>query len=284
MNQKKKNKIGYYIIGILITILFLIPFLWMIFLSFKDNFGIFSNPFSLPESFDLSLYVETYKQASLGRLFLNSLEITVISAGISMILVFISSYAIARLIHRGRKFNDFIYFFFLAGTAVPVFAQLMTIYKMTVQIGQTIPLFGIGSIWSLLMPYIALQIPFLTMVLVGGLRSVPLELEEAAIMDGASLFQVMFQIVLPTIKPVFMTALVLNFMGIWNEYPVASILLEGMETYTIPLATSLFKVNYTSDYGAMLRATTMLVIPQLTFFMIFQKNIMEGVATSGLKG
>lgn len=284
MIQKKKKAIGYYTAGVFITILFLVPFIWMIFLSFKDNYGIFSNPFSLPESFDLSLYVETYKQANLGRLFINSLEISVVSAGISMILIFISSYAIARLIHRGNKLNDFLYFFFIAGTAVPVFAQLMTIYQMTAKIGETIPLFGLGSIWSLLMPYIALQIPFLTMVLVGGLRTVPLALEEAAIIDGASLLQVMFKIVLPTIKPVFMTALVLNFMGIWNEYPIASILLTAVETYTIPLATSLFKVNYTADYGAMLRAATILVIPQITLFMIFQKNIMEGVATSGLKG
>lgn len=284
VSSKKKRAWGYYITGIVITILFLIPFIWMIFLSFKDNFGIFSQPFSLPETWDFSLYVETYKQASLGNLFLNSLQITVISVAIAMTIVYISSYSIARLIHRGEKWNNFIYLVFLAGTAVPVFAQMMTLYEMTVNISDTVPLLGIGSLWSLLMPYIAIQVPSLTMILVGGLKSVPLALEEAAIMDGASLFQVMFKIVLPTIKPVFMTALVLNFLGVWNEYTIASILLTGKETYTIPLATSLFKINYTADYGAMLRAATILLIPQVTFFMIFQKNIMEGMATSGLKG
>jgi raffinose/stachyose/melibiose transport system permease protein len=256
----------------------------MIFLSFKNNFGIFSEPFSLPKVWDFSLYAQTYKTATLGKLFLNSIEIVVTSAGISMIFLFISSYSIARLVLKGRKINNFIYYFFLAGTSIPVFAQLMTIYKMTVAVGKVIPVFGIGQLWSLLMPYISLQIPFLTLVLVGGLRSVPLALEEAAIIDGCNLFQVMFRVVLPTIKPVFITAMILNFLGIWNEYPVASILLTSQGTYTIPLATAIFKENFTADYGAMLRAATMVLIPQVAFYLIFQRYIIEGMATAGIKG
>ncbi|MDD5018051.1 MAG: carbohydrate ABC transporter permease [Eubacteriales bacterium] len=185
---------------------------------------------------------------------------------------------------KGRKINNFIYYFFLAGTSIPVFAQLMTIYKLTYSISGVIPAFGIGELWSLLLPYISLQVPFLTLVLVGGLRSVPRALEEAAIIDGCNLFQVMFRVVLPTIKPVFMTALILNFLGIWNEYPVASILLTTKDSFTIPLATVLFKENFTADYGAMLRAATMILIPQVVFYLIFQRYIIEGMATAGIKG
>ena len=278
------KKYVYYIIGAVIALLFLLPFIWMIFLSFKDNFGIFSEPFSLPEVWNFGLYIDTYETVNLGRLFLNSLEIAVTSAGISMILLFISSYSIARLVLKGRKVNNFIYFFFLAGTSIPVFAQLMTIYTLTISIGEAIPVFGIGQLWSLLLPYISLQVPFLTLVLVGGLRSVPLALEEAAIIDGCNLFQVMFKIVLPTIKPVFMTALILNFLGIWNEYPVASILLTSHDSFTIPLATAVLKINFTADYGAMLRAATMILVPQVAFYLIFQRYIIDGMATAGIKG
>lgn len=137
---------------------------------------------------------------------------------------------------------------------------------------------------SLILPYIALQVPFATLILVGGLRSVPVALEEAAIIDGCSLFQVMFQVVLPTIKPVFMTALIINFLTIWNEFPIANILLSDQSNYTVPMATLMFKVNYATDYGAMLRAATLLMIPQMIFYLIFQKNIVEGMAPAGIKG
>lgn len=264
--------------------LFLLPFLWMIFLSFKDNFGIFSAPFSLPKTWDFSLYVQTWKNATIGRLFVNSLKIAVSSAAVSMFLIYMSSYAIARLVMKGRRFNNFVYYFFLAGMAIPVFAQLMTIYKLTFRIGSVIPIFAIGQVWSMFFPYIALQIAFLTLVLVGGLRSVPTALEEAALIDGCNLFQMMFQIVLPTIKPVFMTALILNFLGIWNEYPVASILLTAQRNFTIPLATVLFKVNLTNDYGATLRSAVLIMLPQILFYLIFQRYIVEGMATAGIKG
>ena len=124
---------------------------------------------------------------------------------------------------------------------------------------------------SLILPYIALQVPFATLILVGGLRSVPVALEEAAIIDGCSLFQGMFQVVRPTIKPVFMTALIINFLTIWNEFPIANILLSDQSNYTVPMATLMFKVNYATDYGAMLRAATLLMIPQ----MIFYRNYSE---------
>lgn len=283
MNIRTK-KLIYYTVSALIILVFFIPFFWMFFLSFKDNLGIFGDPFGLPKTWDFSLYIDTFQRAHLGRLFINSLMIGISSAGISMIILFISSYAIARLVLKGRKINNIIYYFLLAGMCIPIFAQLMSIYMMTWEVGKVIPVFAIGELWSLLLPYISLQIPFLTLVLVGGLRSVPLAIEEAAIIDGCNLFQVMFRIVLPTVKPVFITAMILNFLGIWNEFPVASILLTRQDTLTIPLATFLLKANFTSDYGAMLRAVLMLLAPQVVFYLIFQRYIIEGMTTAGLKG
>lgn len=278
------RKILYYFVGIIIVILFLVPFLWMFLLSFKDNMGIFLDPFSIPEVWDFSLYVETFKTARIGAMLVNSLKISVTSVGVGMLVSFCSSYAIARLVWKGRKLNNFIYYLFLAGSSIPIFAQMMTIYKISFKIGQIIPLLQIGNLPSLFLPYVALQIPFATLILVGGLRSVPTALEEAAIIDGCSLLQLMFRIVLPTIKPVFMTALIINFLTIWNEFPLANILLSDMNQYTVPMATLMFKMNFATDYGAMLRAAVMLMIPQMIFYLAFQKNIVDGMATAGIKG
>jgi len=278
------KKLVYYLIGVLIVVLFLIPFLWMIFLSFKNNFGIFSEPFAFPKAWDFSLYIETFKTAHIGRMLMNSVLVTVVSVGIAMVLLYCSSYSIARLSRKGRKFSNFVYYLFIAGASIPIFGQLMSIYSLSAAIGKIIPFLGVGSKWGLVLPYIALQVPLVTLILVGGLRSVPLALEEAALIDGCSLVQVMFKVVLPTIKPVFMTALIINFLGIWNEFPIANILLTDQSQYTVPMATLMFKINYTSDYGAMLRSALMLMIPQFIFYLIFQKNIVEGMATAGIKG
>lgn len=278
------KKFVYYFIGAIIVVLFLIPFLWMFFLSFKDNVGIFTDPFGFPEAWDFSLYVDTFKSTNIMGMLLNSLLVTGISVGLAMILLYLSSYSIARLVKKGRKFNNFVYYLFLAGSAIPIFGQLMSIYSMTTSVGKVIPFLNIGSKWSLVLPYIAIQVPLVTLILVGGLRSVPTALEEAAIIDGCNLFEIMFQIVLPTIKPVFLTALIINFLSIWNEFPIANILLTDQTQYTVPMATLMFKKNYTSDYGGMLRSAIMLMIPQFIFYLIFQKNIVDGMATAGIKG
>jgi len=277
-------KILYYFVGVIIVILFLIPFLWMFFLSFKDNMGIFLEPFALPETWDFSLYVDTFKVGRIAKMLTNSLKISVASVAVGMFVTFCSSYAISRLVWTGKKFNNFVYYLFLAGSSIPIFGQMMTIYKITFKVGQLIPFLSIGNLPSLFLPYIALQVPFATLIMVGGLRSVPTALEEAAIIDGCSLGGVMFRIVLPTIKPIFMTALIINFLTIWNEFPLANILLSDMNQYTVPMATLMFKMNFATDYGAMLRAAVMLMMPQMLFYLIFQKNIVDGMATAGIKG
>lgn len=285
-NRKKHiiKGILYYGVGLLIVILFLIPFIWMFFLSFKDSMDIFIDPFGLPEKWDFSLYIDSFKTARIWLMLKNSLLVTVTSVAVAMLLMFMSSYAIARLVRNGRKFNNFVYYLFLAGTAIPIFGQLMTIYKIDAQIAKIIPILGVGSKWGLVLPYIVIQFPMLTLIMVGGLRGVPTALEEAAVIDGCGLLGIMFRVVLPTVKPVFMTALIINFLAIWNEFPIANIILTNQNDYTVPMATLMFKRNYASDYGGMLRAALMLMIPQFIFYLIFQKNIVEGMATAGIKG
>lgn len=285
-NRKKHivNGILYYAVGLLIVILFLIPFIWMFFLSFKDSMDIFIDPFGLPEKWDFSLYIDSFKTAKIWLMLKNSLLVTVTSVAIAMLLMFMSSYAIARLVRNGRKFNNFVYYLFLSGTAIPIFGQLMTIYKIDAQIAKIIPILGVGSKWGLILPYIVIQFPMLTLIMVGGLRGVPTALEEAAVIDGCDLLGIMFRVVLPTVKPVFMTALIINFLAIWNEFPIANIILTNQSDYTVPMATLMFKRNYASDYGGMLRAALMLMVPQFIFYLIFQKNIVEGMATAGIKG
>jgi raffinose/stachyose/melibiose transport system permease protein len=278
----KASRVGLSI-GVFVIVIFMIfPFLWGIVLSFKDNYGIFNAPTSFPVKWDFLKYADTFRKSHLATLFKNSVIVSAVTTIGALFINFLSSFAIARLHHRHEAMGNFFYYAFLAATAVPIFTILYPIYQIAVNL-RPIGL-GVDSIMGLPWPYIAGSIPFGTLVFVGGLKAVPLEMEEAALMDGSGLLRMLFTIDLPLIMPVFTTLTIFNFLGAWNEFTLASILLNSTQNFTIPLAASFFKEEYSMDYGAVMRAVIMILIPQLIFFYIFQRRIIEGMTMTGLKG
>lgn len=275
---------GMFILGVAIVVcaVMFLPFIWGFILSFKDNTALYNSPLSLPQKLDFSLYVDTFNKSSMPTLFKNSFIVATLTTLIALIINFLSSFAIARLHHRHAALGDFFYFLFLIGSAVPLFISIFPIYT----IAQRLQPFGLGidSIFGLVPPYVAGSLPFNTLVLVGAMRAIPLELEEAAILDGCSLPQMLLRITLPLMAPVVTTLAIFNFLGAWNEWTLASILLNNIRNFTIPLAASFFKEQYGMDAGAVMRGVIIVLIPQLIFYAIFQRRIVEGMTTTGLKG
>ena len=261
----------------------LFPFLWGVMLSFKNNHEIFSNPTGFPTSYDFSLFPETFKQGRILVLFKNSLTISVIVVIIQLSVLFLSSFAIARLHHKSKGMNDFFYYMFLAAMAIPQFVLIAQIYLLTLRIGEFAPLFGMNSLYSLVLPYTAGGISFSTLMYVGAMKGVPSEIEDAALIDGCRLPGIMFRITLPLVMPIVVTLIIFSFLGAWNEFVFASILLHSPSNFTLPLAMVFFKDQFSSDYGAMMRAVIVILIPQVIFYLIFQRRIIDGMATSGLK-
>jgi raffinose/stachyose/melibiose transport system permease protein len=229
-----------FVIGaVLIAAVMVFPFVWGFILSFKDNYGIFNEPTSLPKTWNWMKYVDTFKTAHLGILFKNSIIVASITTVVALLINFLSSFPIARLHHRNERFGNFFYFVFLAGTAIPIFSVLWPYYQISIFLK---PLgLGVDSIFGLPWPYIAGSIPLGTLVFVGGLKAIPLEMEEAALLDGCGLMKICFKIDLALLGPVFTTLMIFNFLGAWNEFTLASILLNSNQNYTIPLAASVFK-------------------------------------------
>ncbi len=259
-----------------------LPFAWAFVLSFKDNDALYAHPLALPDSWDFSLYADTFSKSSMPTLFRNSLVVALLTTIGCLLINFPSAFAIARLHQRHAMLGNFVYFLFLIGAAVPVFITIFPIYT----IAQALQPWGLGidSVFGLVPPYIAGSLPFNTLVLVGAMRSIPTEIEEAAILDGSSLRHLILRIALPLMAPVVVTLSILNFLGAWNEWTLASILLNSPSNYTIPLAASFFKEQYGMDAGAVMRAVIIVLIPQLIFYAIFQRRIVQGMATTGLKG
>ncbi len=268
--------------AILVCAVMFLPFIWGFILSFKDNTTLYNAPLALPQKWDFSLYVDTFNKSSMPTLFKNSFVVATLTTLVALIINFLSSFAIARLHHRNAAMGDFFYYLFLIGSAVPLFISIFPIYT----IAQRLQPFGLGidSIFGLVPPYVAGSLPFNTLVFVGAMRSIPLELEEAAILDGCSLPQMLVRVTLPLMAPVVATLAIFNFLGAWNEWTLASILLNNIRNFTIPLAAGFFKEQYGMDAAAVMRAVIIVLIPQLIFYAIFQRRIVEGMTTTGLKG
>ncbi|MBB6670811.1 carbohydrate ABC transporter permease [Cohnella nanjingensis] len=279
----KVNKLIYIPAG-LIIILMSFPFVWGFLLSFKDGIEIFTDPISLPRSFNFRLYIDTYKESHLVLLFKNSLIVTVLSVPLGMLFVFLSAFSIARLDQKIKWMSSFYYYLFLSGMCVNIIIILRSLYFITMYTGKNVAPLGLDSLYSLVPIYAAGGIPFGTLLYVSAMRSIPIEMEEAAIIDGCSLFGVMFRINFVLCMPVISALFIFSVLGVWNEFPVASMLLNNYHNYTLPLALAFFKSEFSRDYGSMLRAIIMILIPQLLFFIIFQKRIIDGVVTEGIKG
>jgi raffinose/stachyose/melibiose transport system permease protein len=262
---------------LVITVLMVFPFLWMLLLSFKTNAEILSSPLAFPKSFNLANYMNAGKTLNFLRLYGNTILVCVISLVVEVLLTFLSSFVIARMVFRNRKIVKFIYGFLIMGLSISPFILLFPVYRINV-------LFGLKEQWALILPYIATSISFNTLLLVGYLKALPSEIDEAAIIDGCNIWDLMFRIIFRMAKPVIATIVIFNVLYIWNEFPFASVMLRDISNYTLSMGTSFFKGTYTVDYGGIVAASVMIIIPELIFYGIFQRNIVEGMTAGAVKG
>ena len=268
------------VIGIaayLVTFLILLPLLWIVLLSFQPSANILSNPLSF-DSLTLDNYVNAIASLPLLRMYGNTLLIAVVSVTVGTAISFMSAFALTRMVFRRRQGQSAVRFYLLAGLAVPVYILLFPVYRLDLALGI------FGTYWALILPYVAVTIPFNTLLLTGFLREFPVEIEEAAIIDGVGLFRLCWTVVLPLMKPVIATILIFNVVYVFNEFPFASILINDPDMVTVSLAVSRFQGQYTVDYGGMMAAATLVLIPQLIIYALFQRQVIAGMTVGAVKG
>lgn len=274
LSKKKRISMG---IGIAVITLFVVfPFIWMMLLSFKTNAEIMSSPLSLPTSLNLENYINAFKILDYTKLYSNTLLVCAISIVIELTITFFSSFVIARM-QFSQKIKSALYGFLIIGLSISPFILLFPVYKINV-------FFGLSGKAGLIFPYVATSISFNTMLLTGYLKSLPGEIDEAAVVDGCTIWQLMRRVTLPIAKPVIATVVIFNVLYIWNEYPFASVMLRNISDYTLSMGISFFKGKYTVDYGGIIASSIMIMIPQLIFYGLFQKNIVEGMTAGAVKG
>ena len=260
------------------ALLTVIPVFWAFTLSVKSNTEIFNAPFSLPQHWMWSNYASALKIMKLPILVRNTMIDVVVSVSVGMLLTVFSSFAISRMRFGRGRLQNFFYMLFIAGVIVPVFVILFPVYIINYKIG------ALGTLWAMILPHIAWSAPMNTLLMVSTFKSIPESLEEAAIIDGSSLMRVIFGIDMPIMIPTLATVLIISFLGVWNDFSLAVVMLNSTENRTVALAVSFFKGLYSVDYAQMTAAIMILVAPQIFVFSFFQKYIIDGLTIGAVKG
>lgn len=277
----KKKKAGSWFLTALtwfFTAVVTIPFLWMFVLSFKSDAEIMGNPFSLPEAFNLANYKYALDILPLGSMYKNTIIIVVFTQLICLLVTFMSSFALTRLVFKSKKLQNNIYLFILFGLMIPTYILLFPIYRINIM------LHLVGKYISVILPLAASSISFNTLLFVGFLKSFPSEVEEAAVIDGCTLWQLCTRITIPLIKPVIATVTVFNVLYVWNEFPLEITLIQDAAMRTISMGVSMFRGKYAVNYGGLVAGTLLILIPQLVFYGFFQKYIVGGLTAGAVKG
>jgi len=255
------------------TIIVIVPFLWVVLSSFKTTKEILASPFSLPAHWQFDNYAHAWTDAGIRQFFLN----TVIVVGVALVLVMLlgamCAYVLARFKFPGSRF---IYYLMLAGLTFPIFLAIVPLFFIlkNTHLINTLP--------GLIMVYVAFALPFTVFFLYAFFRTLPDDVYEAALIDGAGEWRAFFRIMLPMARPGIAAVAIFNFLGLWNQFllPVALNTDQSRYVLTQGMASFASQAGYAVDFGALFAAVVITVVPVLIVYVIFQRRL-EGSVSRG---
>jgi N-acetylglucosamine transport system permease protein len=256
------------------------PLIWVVLSSFKTNTEIFlGQPFGLPESFSFQTYVDAWNTAHVGRYFLNSVFVVAVSTAGTMLFGSMAAYVLARYRFWG---NRFIYYLFVSGLAFPTFMALVPLFFILKGFGL------INTFTGLILVYIAYSLPFTVFFLAAFFKTLPKEIEEAAVVDGASHTRTFFQIMVPMAKSGLISITIFNIVGQWNQYllPVAIMQGAGADSkwvLTQGIANISTSAGYQAAWSTLFAALTLSILPMIIVYAVFQRQIQAGLTAGAVK-
>lgn len=275
--MKKQKLIARQIKTIVISVLlflYIVPFIFVVLNSFKDSKDVTSNPLALPTSFSFHNYFEAFKTMNYSNAFMNTLIITVISVGIIIIFSSMTAYIMVR---KDWKITKYLFFLMVISMIIPFQGIMIPLVKIYGSIGM------LNSKWALIYMYLGFGISLAVFIYHGFLKSIPIELEEAAMIDGATRFQTFWKIVFPLMKSSTMTIVTLDVLWIWNDFLLPSLVLVGPKERTLQLSTFYFSSTYSVNYGLSMAALMLSILPVLIIYLFMQKSIIGGVLQGSIK-
>lgn len=268
--------IGLWVALALCALVWLVPFFVMVLTSFKSKADLASgSSLGLPGQWLWSNYADAAQTGDLWITGTNSLLIAVIKVPLGLFLAALAAYALARIRMRRAKL---VVALFAVGSMVPIQVALGPMFQLLLKANL------LNTYVGLILPYLAFGVPYQIFMMYGSFRAIPDEVEESARLDGASTFRIFWQICLPLVKPTLAALFVLDFVATWNEYAMASTIIQTDLMSTIPMAVQNFSAQHGTDYGPLNAFIIMTAIPVLIVYLLFQRYFVSGAFTGAVKG
>jgi N-acetylglucosamine transport system permease protein len=258
------------------ALMVILPFLWMIMSSFKTDQEIIVSPWNFPDSLQWDNFSRAWSQARIGSYVQNSLIVVSGSVFLTLLCSSMTAYVLARY---EFPLNRPIFYLFMVGLLFPVFLALVPLFFVV----QDLHL--LGTYQGLILVYTAYSLPFSIFFLTSFFRTLPSELAEAAIIDGASHYRVFFNIMLPLARPGLVAIGIFNVLGQWNQFILPLVLNPNPDKYLLSqgLAFLAIQQGYDNDYSALFAALTITMVPTLIVYIIFQRRLEGGLTAGALK-
>jgi len=267
-------KISRIIILSVLAFIFLYPLVWLVLSSLKSNNELFAAPWALPKKFMFENYITAWRKANLTRALFNSL----IVSGFSIILILLASVPAAFAFARMKFTGKLLYMPILLSLALPIEVLIFPLFYELKAFGLTDKLLGLILVEG------AVGIPFSIFILTEFFRGVPRSLVEAALIDGANRWEVLFYIIIPLSKAAIFSVVVLQFIFIWNDFTLPLIIISKSNLYTVPLAVQVFTGKYFFDYPHLFAVLAVSSIPIIIVYTRLQRQFVRGLTAGGVKG
>lgn len=269
-----KNRLILYSFVVIMAFIFVGPMFFTLISSLKGNREIFSSPFALPEVFRFQNYLIAWKEANMDRYFLNSV---IISAATVIITAVVSSMASFTLARFNLKINKFLALFFLLGMMIPMHTVLVPVSYLIGMLGLK------NNLLALILLFVAFSVSFSIIILTRFMQGISPSLEEAAVMDGASYFQIYYKIMVPMSMPAISTVSIFNFLGAWNNIIFPLLFINDDRLKPIALGLLNFNGERGSEYGPLMAAIVITILVPLVVYILFQEKVESGLAAGAVK-
>lgn len=274
MKKERLSKILTQLFLLIVAVIQLFPLYWMLTFSLKGNMEIFGgNVIGLPQKWRFDNYTQVLERTNLARNMWNSFVVTGLTILFTLLFSSMLTYAIVRM---KWKLSKLVYMIFLIGMMIPIHSVLLPLFLNLDPI--------LNSYASLVLPYAAFAMPLAILIQVGVLESLPKELEEAAFIDGASIYKNFFYIILPLLKPALSTVAILTFLSSWNELMLAVTFISDNKYKTITTGVMELIGKYSTQWGPVGAGLVMATIPILILYIALSDNVQKSLAAGAVKG
>lgn len=286
MSKKNKFSAGMIVVYVILTcwaLTTVYPIIWVIQNSFKAKDKILSNSFAMPlgELFTAANYRKAFKTADILGSYKNSLFISSMVAIFVILLAGMGAYALARYQFKG---SGILHSMVVGAMMFPAFATVISVYQIEFRWGIASTGSWFLNMLSVILPQVAGNLAFAMVVLIGYMKGLPVELEEAAYMEGCNAFQIYFKVIMPLTKPSFATVAIFSFLWSYNDLFTQSFFLRRPDMYSITMMLNNISAKEGTDYGMMAAVVALIIIPVIIVYCFLQKYIIKGMTAGAVKG